>query len=392
MTGTLDTESVTMKLRKFLGYALGGLLGLFVIATAGALTWRASLQRDTRAARAHIDAAVGVDELFTTAIGGISQWFHVRGVHRSDPVLLWLHGGPGTPMMPFEGMFQRALEEHFIVVQWDQRGAGKTYYENPTLDLAATVDYALMVKDASAVVEMVKRRYGKERIVVVGHSWGSILGIGLLRARPDDIAAYVGTGQVVDITENEAVGYRETLAEARRRNDTAAITALEALAPYPEANGKTVGPKTTVLHEWEQTYGTAVSRRYKGSIRNVLLRNALDSPEYSLREIAYFLKDLDPLWPRLLADMDRFKAVNFGDDYPMPMFLFLGRHDLQTPSMLAASWLGTIRAPVKEVVWFEESAHSPMVDESEAFAKALIERVRPHAMGKQVPSASTDSR
>jgi proline iminopeptidase len=179
-------------------YGLVGFITICAAIVAGGLIWRTSLQNETRLARAKIDATTGVDELFKTEIGGIQQWIHARGVHRSDPVLLYLHGGPGTPMMPFEGLFQNPLEHHFIVVHWDQRGVAKTYRENPSLDYPATMTYERMIKDASEMVDLLRNRYAKEKVIVLGHSWGSMLGLGLLNMRSDGIAAYVGTGQLVD--------------------------------------------------------------------------------------------------------------------------------------------------------------------------------------------------
>jgi proline iminopeptidase len=367
-----------MNFKKILGYGIGGILALSVLAAGGGLIWRSSLQSEVRSARTIIDPAKGVDELFKANIGGIDQWFHGRGANKSDPVLLWLHGGPGTPMMPFESMFQNDIEKHFIVVHWDQRGAGKTYFANAT---QSENSYDRMLKDAIETVAMIKKRYGKDRIVVVGHSWGSMLGLGLVQARPQDISTYVGTGQVVDITQNEAQGYQATLVEARRLNNVLAVKELTAIAPYPEANGETPTPKIDLLRKWEDAFGFGISRKYREKIENKMIDVALSSPEYSLRDISYFM-NTPPTPPQLDKDVDGFKASNWSADYKVPMFLFLGRHDWQTPSALAAPWLDTITAPSKKLIWFEKSAHSPMVDEPDAFAIALIEQVRPLAMKK----------
>lgn len=368
-----------MRLKKILSIGLAAIVGVGAITVGGGLLWRASLQAEAQNARLVIDKRTGVDEMFKVKIGGIEQWFHARGAHRSDPVLLWLHGGPGTPMMAFEGMFQKPLENHFIVVQWDQRGAGKTYVENPHFDYKGRMSYDLMLSDAVATLDMLKARYGKAKIVVLGHSWGSMLGIGLVQARPNDIAAYVGTGQVVDITQNESLGYQATLAEAERLKDTEAIRSLLGIAPYPESDGATGDAKTTVLRKWENAFGFGISRRYRVDIQNVMLSNALRSPEYSLSDVHYFVLDEDGRWPLLSRDIDKFRASKWGATFNVPVILLLGRHDWQTPSVLAAQWFGTINAPYKQVVWFENSAHSAMVDEPDKFARTLIEIVEPIA-------------
>jgi proline iminopeptidase len=358
-----------------------GLVGLITICTAvivGGLIWRTSLQNQSRSARAKIDPTSGVNELFKAEIGGIQQWIHARGVHRSDPVLLYLHGGPGTPMMPFEGLFQNPLENHFIVVQWDQRGVGKTLRENPSLDYPTTVTYERMVQDASEMIDFLRARYGKDQVIVLGHSWGSMLGLGLLEKRSEGIAAYVGTGQLVDTVPGQRLAYTATLAEAKRQNNLQAVRVLESLAPYPDNLSTANDTKIDVFQEWQQYFGFGISRRYKGSITKLLLTLALRSPEYSLWDVVTFLNNPER-WPILDREVFAFSTSKFRSSYQMPMFLMLGRHDWQTPSTVASDWFETIRAPIKRIFWFEDSAHSPMIDEPELFSRTLINEIRPLA-------------
>jgi pimeloyl-ACP methyl ester carboxylesterase len=213
-----------------------------------------------------------------------------------------------------------------------------------------------------------------------------MLGVALLRERPDDIAAYVGTGQVVKLSRNNAVAYAATLAEARLRRDSRAIRTLEGLQPYPDPVDGEAGPELDVLQRIQTRYGFTLSRRRRRLVTPWLLSHALRSPEYSLREVACSLREKRSRLPRLYADLGEFDAANYGTDFPMPLFLLLGRHDWQTPSTVAAEWFETVAAPQKSVVWFEESAHSPISDEPQRFAEALRSVVRPavleaHASG-----------
>jgi proline iminopeptidase len=364
--------------RKKMIYGLVGFITICAVIIAGGLIWRTSLQNQTRSARTKIDLNTGVDELFKTEIGGIQQWVHARGANRSNPVLLYLHGGPGTPMMPFESLFQNSLEKHFIVVQWDQRGVGKTYRENPNLDYASTMNYELMISDASEMVNLVRKRYSKDKIIVLGHSWGSMLALGLLNQRSDSIAAYVGTGQLVDTLRGQRVAYAATLTEAKKQNNSRAVRELESIAPYPDNLSTVSDPKVDLFQNWQQFFGFGISRRYKGSVTKVLLTNALRSPEYSLWDVGTFLNQTDR-WPILDREIYAFNTSKFNSTYQIPMFLMLGRHDWQTPSTVAAEWLETIQAPIKRIFWFEDSAHSPMIDEPELFAQTLINDIRPLA-------------
>jgi proline iminopeptidase len=373
-----------MKLKKLIGISLAELVTIAGLGIGGALVWRSSLQSQTANSRTEISNATGVDELFNVKIGGIDQWFHARGISKVNPVLLWVREGPGTQLMPFEALFQKEIEKSFIIVHWDQRGAGKTYTENPKHDHKTSMTYDRMVADE--VIDMLTARYGKDKVVIVGHSWGSMLALGLIEARPNSVSAYVGTGQVVDVALNETTGYHAAIAEARRLNNSVALKELESIAPYPEANGETLNEKTTLLRKWQNNFGLGISRLHRDKIEKIMLNTALATPEYSLLEVNYFRLDTSQLSPKHEADVDAFKASKWGTEYKIPMFQFLGRHDFQTPSSLAATWFTTIKAPHKALVWFEASAHSPMVDEPTAFAKALTAQVRPYAVTPEVPS------
>ncbi len=139
--------------------------------------------------------AGGIAALEKISLGGQPQWILIRGQDRALPVLLFLHGGPGMPMMYLAHTFQRHLEDSFVCVQWDQRGAGKSYYSGmPTQNL--TVEQIL--KDAEELVQELQVRFGQNKIYLAGHSWGSYLGMLLIQRHPKLFHAYIGIGQVVD--------------------------------------------------------------------------------------------------------------------------------------------------------------------------------------------------
>ncbi len=122
-----------------------------------------------------IVAPSGVQESYKTRIGGIDQWLTVRGQDRDNPVILFVHGGPAAPVTPTLWQFQRPLEEYFTVVDWDQRGAGKTYNEVAPESVAGTIRISRYVDDAIEVAEYVRKRYGKRKLILMGHSWGTIV-------------------------------------------------------------------------------------------------------------------------------------------------------------------------------------------------------------------------
>src|SRR5690606_1320721 len=197
---------------------------------------RARAQQIIRDLRA-VSATGGVEELKAVEIGGIQQWLSVRGKDRNNPILLFIHGGPGFPEMPASWFYQTPWEEFFTVVQWDQRGAGRTMTASTPEAVHAQVNVERMIADAEEVVGHLRKTYGKQKIFVLGHSWGSVLGLELARRHPSWLHAYVGMGQYIEREENERLGYEFALRAARDAGNDTAIAELSAIAPYPKPDG-----------------------------------------------------------------------------------------------------------------------------------------------------------
>src|SRR5713101_3081146 len=178
----------------------------------------------------------GIDEGSFVKIGGIEQWITIRGQDRDNPVLLFLHGGPGDVTNPWSFALFAPWEKYFTVVQWDERGSGRTLRKSgPAVAPTITVDR--MVQDGIELTEYLRKHLGKEKIIIVGHSFGTILGMGMVRARPELFYAYVGTGQVADETKNYFVAYDELLKKARAVGNQQAIDELSRVGPPPYASG-----------------------------------------------------------------------------------------------------------------------------------------------------------
>ena len=175
----------------------------------------------------------GVQETFVATLGGVKQVVNVRGADRDNPILIYVHGGPASVEMPIAWAFQRPWEDYFTVVQWDQRGAGRSYLLDDPKTLAATLNPERYRDDAIELIDLLRKKYGKRKVVLLGHSWGSVVGMMVAVKRPDLLYAYVGVGQLIDFRENERVGYAWTLAEAKRRGDAKAVADLEAIRPLP---------------------------------------------------------------------------------------------------------------------------------------------------------------
>lgn len=314
----------------------------------------------------------GVQESFVAEFGGTRQAVSVRGADRSNPILLFVHGGPGSVEMPMAWSFQRPWEDYFTVVQWDQRGAGKSYPLNDPKTLALTLSLERYRDDAIELIELLRERYGKRKVVLMGHSFGSAVGLAVAAKRPDLLYAYVGVGQAIDFRENERVGMAWTLDQARVRGDAEAVRAIEALRPYPDQAEFTID-QADAWRKWSIRWGALAA--YRDNADFYFDATKL-SPEYTAADRkawgAGSTFSVTTLWPRL-AD------VSFQDlrQVDVPLVFFLGRHDYTVPAPIAAAWLERVQAPDKQLVWFEHSAHLPMVEEPGRVFAALLEHVRP---------------
>jgi proline iminopeptidase len=316
----------------------------------------------------------GVQESFEVTLGGARQVVSVRGADRDNPILLFVHGGPGAVEMPIAWTFQRPWEDYFTVVQWDQRAAGKSYPLNDPKALAPTLTVDRYRDDAIELIELLRRKYDQRKVILLGHSWGTVVGLSVAAKRPDLLHAYIGMGQIIDSRENERVGMAWTIERARKEGNTAAVQEVEALRPYPDS-----GPFTIAMadgwRKWSIKYGALAAGRENA---NFYLRAPRLSPEYTAADRKAWgdgsLFTVETLWPRL-ADLS-FQDLR---KLEVPVVLFLGRHDYTTPSPIAAAWLERVEAPGKKAIWFEHSAHLPMVEEPGRVFAALLEHVRPMA-------------
>ncbi len=311
-----------------------------------------------------VRAPRGVAVLEEVTLGGARQWVLIRGRDASHPLLLFLHGGPGMPAMPFEHAL-RGLEERFTVVMWDQRGAGKSFHEGIPPD---TMTIERFVSDAAELVRLLLDRFHQEKLYLVGHSWGSILGVRLAQAHPEWLYAYVGVGQVAVMTENERLSYEFTV---RRAHETDNKRALDELAGVtPPYRGRL--EELFTQRKWLETFGGVL---YGKTSHDALIGAALGSSEYTLGDLLNIDRGyrftIGCLWDQMLTvDLPR-QAPRL----EVPVYFFLGRHDYNTPFVLAQKYYETLQAPRKRLIWFERSAHVIILEEPRKFIASLVSPV-----------------
>jgi proline iminopeptidase len=279
----------------------------------------------------------GVERLEKVRIGGIDQWVSVRGADRRNPVLLYIHGGPGYVSIPMSWWFSRGLDEYFTVIQWDQRATGKTYLLTDPAKIAPTLTRERMIADTEEMAVWARKEFGKDKIFVLGHSWGSFLGLQLAERHPEWLYGYIGVCQLIDGPESERRGWRFAMDAARREGNAEAVRELEAIAPYG-APGQTIPIKDIYLErKWVGYYGGVMAYRRDNSADGDL---AQLSPDYSDQEIGHIWDGNKFATPYLLPEVVALDLTKT-NKLSVPLILFEGRHDRNVNSEVAAAWFDT---------------------------------------------------
>ncbi|WP_301751752.1 alpha/beta fold hydrolase [uncultured Erythrobacter sp.] len=306
------------------------------------------------------DAPSSAAVMLIRPVNGVNQQFLIRGTRKSDPVLLYLNGGPGTPEGILNRLFASNLEQSYVVVQWDQRGSGRSY---PLFGPYPEQSIEHHLQDLHSVVGWLKQRYGRRKIILVGHSWGSILGILYSKRHPENVALYVGIGQVVSMKDGEDSSFAFTLNEAKRREDHQALEELRAMGTPPFDFETTVRQRAYV-----DAYGGLFHKPV--SPLEITVR-AISAPEYTAEDLYRFFdgsdKTLRKLWPEILRVDLRAQAPRL----EVPVAFVLGRYDQTTPAPLAEAYLNALNAPRKEAVWVEDAAHNPHWENPDLFKELL---------------------
>lgn len=304
-----------------------------------------------------------VAALESIQVGGMEQWLLMRGKDETLPVLLWLHGGPGAAQMPMAHAWDKRLEKEFIVVHWDQRGAGKS---NPAGFDEDTMRFERFLKDAREVTTYLQGRFGKEKIFLLGHSWGTQLGLALAAAHPEDYHAYIGVSQVVNGPEAQEEAYGWLLGRIESAGGEKDAEALEALGSPPYED-----------HEAYVSFARMIEARGGGMDLSVgdLVWTALKAPEYKGLDYKAWLdganRGAGPMWedPECIG----FDAFETAPSLSVPVWFFSGKRDHNTPLSLVAAYCGKLEAEKgKNLVVFPESAHTPFFAEPDRFAEELV--------------------
>ena len=311
-----------------------------------------------------------IDEHRILPVEGTQLDIRIRGTKESNPVVLFLHGGPGACNRHAVLVDQAPLADDCTIVCLDQRGAGKSY---TAAQAKQSMNMATTVEDVRCVVDMLRERFRQEKVYIVGHSYGSFLGVLFSAQYPEKVAAYVGIGQLANGAENERISYEFVQNEARKRGDKQALRNLERIGPPKDGMYATLNDLMTQRNLMTK-YGGAAHGKKEGLISSLVLP-VLRSPEYTSKDLVNYARgqfyNMHQLWREVVSCdfISDVKKLN------VPVYLTIGRYDGNTPPEIAKRWFDALEAPKKEWVWFEESAHSPIAEESARWNDVFRERV-----------------
>ena len=307
-----------------------------------------------------IEGVNSISVLKPIEINGTKLEVMIRGADKSNPIVIFVHGGPGCSEIPYVRKYQDLLEEHFTIVHYDQRGSGKSFhffedYSNITTDKH--------VDDLLALTEYVKKEFFQEKVILIGHSFGTYIGLKAASKNPEKYAAYIGIGQVSNNTISEMDSLEYTIRQAQQAGNLKDVDQLEFLRDSIK-KGEAHTPRNMV-------------RKYGGAAR--LINDNMDyfigfltSPEYNLLDVIRYFKGISATQEILLDEEKENDITTIVDSLDIPLYFVMGKDDYMTSTNAAKAYYDTLDAPIKDFVVFEHSAHYPQFEEETLFADWLI--------------------
>ena len=317
-----------------------------------------------------IDTPNGVDEGIYVTLGGQEQYLRIRGEDTANPVMMWLHGGPSSPDAFTNYTFQKHLVDEYTVVNWDQRGCGRTYYRNKDTDPNnETASFEQAQADLDELVDYLTDRFNTDKVIIVGHSYGTMLGSKYTLTHPDKVAAYIGVGQFVDL-ESDVYSYENALEIAKSKgDDTSALE--EAYSKY--SNDMTLLNMMN-LRGLVGKYHTA-----EKEANTIWLGVA--SPYMGFDDLRWFLKQMGDFEEYIKLNQQLFDSImvadvrDYGMEYQVPVGFISGSEDWTTPVKYSEDYYNAVSAPMKDFALIDACGHSPHYDAPEAFCNELKEMV-----------------
>lgn len=294
-------------------------------------------------------------------IGGIEQHILVRGHSKENPIILILHGGPGAPLSPIASKFPEKIEENFVVAHWDQRGAGKSY---STKIPKESMNVEQFISDTLEVTDFLINKYSKDRIYLLGLSWGSLLGINAVHRHPEKYHGYIGSGQIVSAEEGAKVAYDFMLNEVKKQNHSEALKELVEIGRPPHKDDDDF----MIQLKWVRMLGFGernTSKLFEECCSDEEINRIVQGVNFTNVQLMEELNELD---------------IRHIKEIKVPIYFCMGKDDYQTPSILVERFYNDLKAQKKDFIQFENSAHGPSFDEPDKFVDVLLDVLNKNAI------------
>ena len=312
-------------------------------------------------------------------LGGVNQWLILRGHDVNKPVLLFLSGGPGASEAGRVLRFNQELEKHFVVAIWEQRGCGKSY---PSLNSKSDLTVEQYVSDIIELTDLLRTRFDEQKIYLVGHSWGSIIGVRAAQQHPDLFHAYIGTAQMVNVTKTDQMIYEMVLEHSQKTGDAKFVATLQGQGPPPYYGKSPIKPYATLFGREYAIYEVPNIKNPEYRAEGDAIMLMLKQPEYGWLDRVYYLLGLmntfNVVYPQLQEVDFRLDATRL----ELPVYLILGRNDMNNPYQIPEEYFNLLEAPSKQLFFFEESGHGMIWEEADLFHDILVNTILPETYGK----------
>lgn len=304
-------------------------------------------------------------------LGGVEQWIVIRGESEDNPILLLLSGGPGASEMGRFLEFNKNLEDDFIVVNWEQRGCGKSYPAIKDKDSMTVEQY---VDDINELTEYLKKRFDKDKIYLLGHSWGTIIGTKAVQQYPEQFYAYIGAAQMVNIVETDRYMYDYVFSAAKRAGDEDLVNKLKE-AGEPPYSGKGMLNKYRLFLTSYADYYKAENPFKEKNREWYNLTSMIMFEEYSLLDKIRYFQGFLNTFPLLYPQLQDLNFVTQARSLEVPVYYLIGKHDYTAKYI--GEYFEVLEAPAKELIWFENSAHGEIWTEADKFHDIMVNQVLP---------------
>lgn len=358
---------------------------LSFVAPALALPCAFAISRAGQIYKHSIVSDHGIEECSYVTLGGIRQYIQIRGQDTRNPMILFLHGGPANPTSCLSYHYQKDLEKDYTLVNWDQRGCGRTFYETHGKDAPVTAEQILL--DLDALVDYLLERFGQRKLILLGYSWGTVLGVLYARLHPEKLTCYLSVCQCVHILSGSVYIAKRTAEHARDAGDVAYAMRLEQQIRHFKTENTAFSAHA--LRSYSKLRDLTCAYRKSPTCRSMAayIRTGMMSPDCDFRDLRWKMRQLllskryfehvAPLYYYLSMEFD---LRRLSPEFRVPVYFLTSDDDRICPADLISEYYARITAPDKRILRLQTQTHTLLFDEPEIFCQSVRALLRSHSI------------